>query len=39
MLLVQKNLQEKDFYKEVARDSIVENLTINLQDSDSDKSD
>jgi hypothetical protein len=29
----------RDFYKEVARDSIVENLTIHLQDSDSDKSD
>jgi hypothetical protein len=34
-----ENLQEEDFYKEVARDRIVENLTINLQDSDSDKSD
>jgi hypothetical protein len=34
-----ENLQEEDLYKEVARDSIVENLTINLQDSDSDKSD
>jgi hypothetical protein len=32
-----ENLQEEDFYTEVARDSIVENLTINLQDSDSDK--
>jgi hypothetical protein len=34
-----ENLQEEDFYKVVARDSIVENLTINLQDSNSDKSD
>jgi hypothetical protein len=34
-----ENLQEEDFYKEVAKESIVENLTINLQDSDSDKSD
>jgi hypothetical protein len=34
-----ENLQEEDFYEEVARDSIVENLTINLQDSDCDRSD
>jgi hypothetical protein len=34
-----ENLQEEDLYKEVARDSIVQNLTINLQDSDSDISD
>lgn len=34
-----ENLQEEDFRKEVARDSVVQNLTINLQDSDSDVSD
>ena len=34
-----EKLQEDDYHKEVAKDSVIKNLIINLEDSDSDETD
>ena len=34
-----EKLQEDDYHKEVTRDNVINNLIINLEDSDSDETD